>query len=178
VVVWVTVIVAIIGLIGTVLGGTALNEWLKRRDLRESIKSDVEVWKAIPDSNAREKLRESIERRVDRLAVEKQDFPWLLVGFLTFTSVVCILIFGTIWANGGGAGFRHDEHGILRWYATTGESVSFQRFVLSVAAACLIASFVTYFLQLATESAVAVGRERLKAWAEALGQKLARKLRR
>src|SRR5690349_74282 len=103
-----TVWVAVIGVVGTVLGGTALSDWLKRRDLRESIKKDLEVWEALPDSSpSKAGLLRGIERRVDKLAVEKHAFPWLLVGYIGLGAFAVTAIYGVSWINGSFA-FKRD----------------------------------------------------------------------
>lgn len=48
----------------TLLGSAGAVEWFRRRDQRESIKSDLEVWEKLPPGQAKDRLIARIEQRV------------------------------------------------------------------------------------------------------------------
>jgi hypothetical protein len=66
----VIVLVAFIGLVGTIAASGLATELFKRRDLRESIRADLEVYEKLPDSPVKDKLLGDIHYRVGDLVDE------------------------------------------------------------------------------------------------------------
>ncbi|OMC08028.1 hypothetical protein [Mycolicibacterium fortuitum] len=139
-------VVALVGLVGTVLASTAATEMLKRRDLRESIKSDIDIWSKLPDaSTAKSDLLRHIDDRVQSLGVQPARRARLL---LTYVAVVCTAaaVFTVLLVQGGnGIGFRRDGEGVLRFYANESTSYTFSAFV-SVVVGILVVLGVYVFL--------------------------------
>lgn len=125
--------VAIVGLIGTLAASGAVSEWLRRRDLRESVKGDLEVYDKLPAGPARDRLLGRIETRVDSLGVERQPVRWITtVAVFGPGAAWLAVVLGVSWINGG-LEFRRDDDGILRLYGVIGESQPFILVVLFIA---------------------------------------------
>lgn len=142
----VTLVVAIIGLVGTVAAGSAVGEWLTRRSLPEKIKGELAVWAELPDSEAKARLLARIEQRVEGLGVESPS-RWrvLLVVFFPST-VVYFLVYYIVTVINGGYGFRRGDDGILRWHMPGDHSYSFTEFMVRhffIYAFMVIVAFVT-----------------------------------
>lgn len=138
----VELLIAIVGVVGTFAAGSAFSEWLKRRSLHGSIKADLDVWAALPDSDAKTNLLSRIEGRVNGLAVESPP-RWRLIAFWFPSGLLWAAFFVGITVINGGYGFRRDADGILRWYTADGSTITFQRFALGLLAAYVISMFVT-----------------------------------
>jgi hypothetical protein len=111
----VVVLVAIISLIGTIAASGAVTEWLKRRDFRESIKSDLEVWEKLPDGTAKEALLDHIQSRVLDLP-RRDERPGLTpvvtgVGLVTWN-----VIYWSLMAINFGYHWVRDQRGVLYLY--------------------------------------------------------------
>ena len=82
---WELVVGALIALVGTVVASSAVGEWLRRRDLRESIKGDLDIWTRLPDeSDAKAGLLRRIDQRLDSLGAQRGVRPQLLSSFTFF----------------------------------------------------------------------------------------------
>src|SRR3954447_11492863 len=66
---WIPAIVAVLGLLGIVL-----QQWRQRPVLRDQVKSDLEIWSALPeDSSVRTDLLNDIDSRVRRLLKDENE---------------------------------------------------------------------------------------------------------
>lgn len=137
----VELLIAIVGLIGTFAAGSAFSEWLKRRSLHGSIKADLDVWAALPDSEAKANLLSRIEGRVNGLAIDSPSRLGRLFAFWLPSGLLWAAFFVGISVINGGYSFRRDADGILRWYTADGGSITFQRFALGLVATYLVALF-------------------------------------
>ena len=66
---WTPLLVAVIGLLGILV-----QQWRQRPVLRDQVKSDLEIWNALPgDSSVREDLLADIDYRVRRLLKDESE---------------------------------------------------------------------------------------------------------
>jgi hypothetical protein len=128
------VLVAVIGLIGTVAASGLVTELFKRRNLRESIRTDLEVYEKLPDGPHRDDLLADIQTRVSYL-LDKSPNPALRVGVTT-----AAVYHAALWAVliiGGNIRFERDHAGVLRIYGLPGSnehgSVTFPFFIALIA---------------------------------------------
>ncbi|WP_067977102.1 hypothetical protein [Mycolicibacter icosiumassiliensis] len=142
----IALVIAVIGLVGTVAAGSAVSEWLARRSLPEKIKGDLAVWSELPDSETKARLLTRIEQRVERLGVEGPS-RWRVLALVFFpTTVVTFVVFDAVIIINGGFSFRRGEDGILRWHMPNGDSYSFIEFMVRhffLYAFMVIVAFVT-----------------------------------
>ncbi len=139
--------IALIGLVGIIAASSAVSDWLRRRDLRESIKGDVEIWaKLPPESRAKAQLLSRIEERVDSLG---SDDKRRMLGVISFvvTSIIAVGSTFVVLIVNGGRGFRRDDEGVLRWYAGSGSSHTFQSLVVYVILLIVIGSVASHYGQ-------------------------------
>jgi hypothetical protein len=103
-------LVAVIGVIGTLATpwvASTVNERFKRRDLRESIKSDLEVWDKLPEGESKEALFEFIEGRVEQLTKAESKSGSL-------GKVVALGVSGALWIGYAILGFYSGEFRLQR----------------------------------------------------------------
>jgi hypothetical protein len=57
-------VIALIGLVGTVLTGGAVTELVKRHNLRSNILADLQILENLPESATKDKLYDTVTKRV------------------------------------------------------------------------------------------------------------------
>ena len=111
-----------------VVGSTAFFEWLNKRGVRAAISTDLEVWKSLPDGEAKDQLLRRIEAHAGKLARDRNRWGYrrwrnallLLVPLLYVVGYIGVL------AIEGGLNFHRDNSGVLRLYYSDGSSYAFK----------------------------------------------------
>jgi len=146
------VIAALIGLAGSLVAGSAFSDWLKRRNLHESIKADLEVWSALPDGAVKAHLLQKIQVRAQELPFGLRPSAARRVAAFLGPASVYVVAFFVVNSITTGATFHRDSDGILRWYPTPGHpSVTFLEFVLWVPWVLIVPGIVGMVLDLLYE---------------------------
>lgn len=142
----IALVVAVIGLIGTVAAGNAVGEWLKQRSLPEKIKGELAVWSALPDGEPKARLLARIEQRVDSLGVESPR-RWRAMLLVFFpASGISFIVYFTITVINGGYSFRRGSDGILRWHMPGDHTFTFTEFVFRYTLTYLVLALVSVLI--------------------------------
>ncbi|MFC3774378.1 hypothetical protein [Mycolicibacterium holsaticum] len=140
------IVIAVVGLVGTVLASTAVTEMLRRRDLRESIKSDLDIWDKLPDeSTSKADLLRHIDDRVASLRAQPVRRARLLLTYIAVVFAAVAFFIVVLIQGGNGIGFRRDAEGVLRFYANESDSYTLLAFV-SVVVGVLVGLGIYVFL--------------------------------
>lgn len=118
-----------VSIIGILFGSAAVADWLKRRNRREGIKGDLDVWQKLPDGSAKDRLLSRIESRVEDLGVLPSDTRrrWVngaIGGWVGLTIVTAAQFIG------GSYSFERHSDGILWVHTLQGPYLPFATAVL------------------------------------------------
>lgn len=150
----VVLIVAVIGLVGTLAASGAVSEWLRRRDLREAIKIDLEIWEKLPDGEAKSRLMARVERQLDGLQPDvrrKVRRTMIANGFAAAIMLIAVHI--VQWINGGFEWIRGAD-GILRMHTPDGTWTTFLSFVFKMMGAIYVFVLVVPLMSMLTTPAI------------------------
>jgi hypothetical protein len=137
------VLVAIIALIGTIAASNLVNDWFKRRDLRESIRADLEVYQKLPDSDTKSSLLEDIENRVRDMTTRKPASEPVLGVVAAMAFALWSFIWALMFVEGSLRFTRNHDTGMLRVHIRDAGSFDFGVWVLSAILLWLIVSVFT-----------------------------------
>lgn len=146
-------LVAIIGLVGTIVGSSLVSELVKRRDLRESVKVDLELYAKLPDGDVKAELLTDIESRVRTITSKKQldRFSAPSLGWSMLVAVSASAVAWTLILVNGSYRFERDQKGILRLVAADEtknafEFVGWVALVVGVAVSSWLVAFAAMWL--------------------------------
>ena len=100
-------VIALIGLVGTVMAGGAVTELIKRRNLRANILADLEIWSKLPDGTVKTRLYDNITSQVVMTTISSK-WPSLVFTFFWWTGSMNLIL---ITYN---AKFERNDQGVLR----------------------------------------------------------------
>lgn len=127
------VVVTVIGLLGSGAAGVVISALIQRRDCRQSIRSDLDIWAKLPSGPTKDKLLASIERRVTDL-IDMLQRSFITARYVAIVSwmggLAAEIIFDVIAQIGGSYSWRRHSDGILWLHTLNGPSNTFQSFVL------------------------------------------------